>query len=213
MTYMYDILLNFTDSKRIYDFFEWDCNDEILNIKKISIFKVSKKTLLDIYNYKVKIDDNFLKKIENTAIIYKQSKRKYKYLTILSDGNKAIGICINDRGIIEFKSFLLLQEEEEACFIVNKLIDLDLKYKRLEKVKSFQFITRKEEFTRNFLLKEINELYKNNCFEKLKYLYIEYFDRKEDNIEYIYNELIKSLNNINDKHLNIYNLLKLTCKK
>ena len=116
MTYMYDILLNFTDSKRIYDFFEWDCNDEILNIKKISIFKVSKKTLLDIYNYKVKIDDNFLKKIENTAIIYKQSKRKYKYLTILSDGNKAIGICMNDIRGCWMDGRL---EEKEGCFVLR----------------------------------------------------------------------------------------------
>lgn len=213
MTYMYDILLNFTDSKRIYDFFEWDYNDVILNIKKISVFKVNKSTLSDIYNYKIKVDDDFLKKIENTAVIYKQSKRKYKYLTIFSDGNKAIGICINEKGIVEFKSCLLLEEEEEACFIAEKLTTLDFNYKKFGRVKNVEFITRKEEYTRDFLLKEINELYKKNYFEKLKYLYIEYFDRKEDDIEYIYKELLNSLNNITDKHLNIYNLLKLTCKK
>ena len=213
MTYMYDILLTFTDSKRIYDFFEWGYNDVIVNIKKISVFKVNKSTLSDIYNYKIKVDDDFLKKIENTAVIYKQSKRKYKYLTIFSDGNKAIGICINEKGIVEFKSCLLLEEEEEACFIAEKLTTLDFNYKKFGRVKNVEFITRKEEYTRDFLLKEINELYKNNYFEKLKYLYIEYFDRKEDDIEYIYKELLNSLNNITDKHLNIYNLLKLTCKK
>ena len=54
---------------------------------------------------------------------------------------------------------------------------------------------------------------KNNNIEKLKYLYIEYFDQKEENISKAYNDLIESLNSMDDKHIVLYNLLKLTCKK
>ena len=35
MTYIYDLLLNFTDDERILEFFEWNEKDEIINIKKI----------------------------------------------------------------------------------------------------------------------------------------------------------------------------------
>ncbi len=62
-------------------------------------------------------------------------------------------------------------------------------------------------------MREINSLYKNNNIEKLKYLYIEYFDQKEENISKAYNDLIESLNSMDDKHIVLYNLLKLTCKK
>ena len=53
----------------------------------------------------------------------------------------------------------------------------------------------------------------NNNIEKLKYLYIEYFDQKENNISKAYNDLIESLNSMDDKHIILYDLLKLTCKK
>lgn len=213
MNYMYDILLNFTNSKKVYEFFEWESTDVIINVKKIPIFKIAKETLWDLLNYRIKVDKSFLKKIENTSIVYKQNKKRFKHLAIFSDGSKAIGINLNDNGIVEYKSSMLLDEEEEATYIAEKLQLEKLEYQKLEKLKKEEFITRKEEEEKNFLLKEINLLYKNNDLEKLKYLYIEYFDKKEENIDNIYNKLITSLDSIDEKHEELYQLLKLTCKK
>ncbi len=213
MNYMYDILLNFTSSKKVYEFFEWESTDVIINVKKIPIFKIAKETLWDLLNYRIKVDKSFLKKIENTSIVYKQNKKRFKHLAIFSDGSKAIGINLNDNGIVEYKSSMLLDEEEEATYIAEKLQLEKLEYQKLEKLKKEEFITRKEEEEKNFLLKEINLLYKNNDLEKLKYLYIEYFDKKEENIDNIYNKLITSLDSIDEKHEELYQLLKLTCKK
>lgn len=213
MNYIYDVLLNFTNPKRVYDFFEWELNDTIINIKKVPVIKVSKEMLLDIFNYKVKVDKSFLKTIEGLAIVYKQSKKKFKYLSILSDGAKSLGVSFNDNGIVEYRSSMLLDEEEEASFIADKLSVEKIDYKKLEKYKKDTFVTRKEEEEKDFLVKEINFLYDTNDLEKLKYLYIEYFDKKEDSIEQIHKELIDSLNDIDERHNILYNLLKLTCKK
>lgn len=213
MNYIYDVLLNFNDSKRLYNFFEWDTNDNILNVKKVLVFRVSHDVLLDFIRYKVKVSKTFLKKIENTAIIYKQNKKKYTHMMILSDGMKSIGISFNDSGITEYKSNMLLEEEEEASFIASKSDFEKIEYKRLSKEHNENFTTRKELEEKEFIMKEINSLYKNNNIEKLKYLYIEYFDQKENNISKAYNDLIESLNSMDDKHIILYDLLKLTCKK
>ena len=63
------------------------------------------------------------------------------------------------------------------------------------------------------LLNKINDLYKNNDYEKLSYLYYEYFNKIENNKEEIYNNLIKSINNFNYKHNVLYNILKLSEQK
>ena len=70
-----------------------------------------------------------------------------------------------------------------------------------------------EKDIKNNLLNKINDLYKNNDYEKLSYLYYEYFNKIENNKEEIYNNLIKSINNFNYKHNVLYNILKLSEQK
>lgn len=213
MNYVYDILLNLSNNKRVYDFYEWNQNDDIVNVKKVPVIRVDSKTLLDIFNYKVKISSSFLGKLENNFSIYKNTRKKIKYLVVLSDCNKAFGISINSKGIIESKSSLLLDEEEEVLFIAEKEKIEKIDYKKIRHEEKEKFLTRKEEEEKDFLLKEINTLYKNNDIEKLKYLYIEYYNIKEENIDNIYTKLINSLESIDEKHEELYQLLKLTCKK
>lgn len=212
MSYVYDILLNFTDSKKLFDFFEWEEDDNILNIKKIPIFKVSKSMLYDLFNYKIKFNNDFLKKIDNNSSIYKQGKKYYKYLSLFTDGDKVIGVSLNNNGITEYKSSLLIDEEEDISLSMEKIEIEEINYKKLEKENRELFITRKEEEEKEFLIKEINNLYKNNNIEKLKYLYIEFFNKKEDNIDYVYKSLLNSLKDMDDRHEILYNLLKMTCK-
>jgi len=212
MSYVYDILLNFNSSKRFFDFFEWEEDDNILNIKKIPIFKVSRNMLYDLFNYKIKFSNEFLKKIEDCSSIYKQSKKNYKYLALFTDGDKVIGVSLNNNGITEYKSSLLIDEEEDISLSMEKLDVEEINYKKLEKENRELFITRKEEEEKEFLIKEINNLYKNNNIEKLKYLYIEFFNKKEDNIDSVYKALLSSLKDMDDRHEKLYNLLKMTCK-
>ena len=68
MNYIYDILLNF--NKKIYDIYEWEKNDIITHIRKIPLFIVEKKQLLEIVNNEVIFNQEKLKKIENKTEIF-----------------------------------------------------------------------------------------------------------------------------------------------
>ena len=63
MNYIYDILLNFNDM--LYDFYDWNVNDNILHIRKIPLIQISKKQLNDIKENEVEFDIEFLEKIKN----------------------------------------------------------------------------------------------------------------------------------------------------
>lgn len=213
MSFLYDILLNFSDSKKMFEFYEWEENDNLINVKKIPIIRVSTDMLLDIYNYKLRLNNDFLSRIENLASVYKQNKSVYKYLVLVSDCNKAIALDIASNGIIKNKSNLLLDEEEEALFIAEKLEVDNIEYRKLQKEQNDFFKSRREQEKKDFLLKEIKKLYKDNSYEKLRYLHFEYFDKLEEDIKKAYDELIDSLDDITDKHDILYELLKLACKK
>lgn len=213
MSFVYDILLNFSNCKKMFDFYEWEENDNLINVKKIPIIRVSSDILIDIYNYKIKFSDKFLNRIENIATVYKQYKNNYKYLVVLSDCNRAIALNISSNGMVKNKSNLLLDEEEEVLFIAEKLELDSVEYKKLQKEQYDFFKSRKQQEKKEFLLKEIRKLYDNNSYDKLKYLYFEYFDKIEDDIKKVYSELIDSFDDINDKHETLYELLKLVCKK
>jgi len=212
MDYVYDILLNISN-KKAYDFFEWNQKDEIINLKKTPIIRIETKQLIEICNYKIKFNNEFLKKIENQFLIYKPCKRKINYIVILSDTKKAIGITISNNGIIESRSCLLLDEEDDILNISEKLIIEKIEYKKISKEQDNNFLTRKEEDCKRYLLKEINTMYQNNDTDKLKYLYIEYFNEREEDKNNIYKELVSSLATIDKKHQELYQILKKIQKK
>ena len=77
-----------------------------------------------------------------------------------------------------------------------------------------RFLTRKEIKMRKYLINEIKDSYRNKNLNKLKFLYTEYFDDNESNPEVMVNSLIDSMtNDLDDKHINLYNLLCLSHKK
>ena len=107
MTYVYDIILNFTDNY-YYDFYEWNVKDNIINVKKIPLFRVDKNTLNDFINYKIKVNKSLLKQIDNKSIMNKKYKDKYIYIALLSSGEKSIGLCFEYKQQNEFRHESLL---------------------------------------------------------------------------------------------------------
>ena len=54
-------------------------------------------------------------------------------------------------------------------------------------------------------------MYKNKNYSKLKYIYLEWFNKLIDNIDEMYNNMLKSLeNSLTEKEYNIYELIKLS---
>lgn len=215
MIYIYDILLNFCDNDLLYDFYEWDKNDNIENIKRIKLVHVDKDTLNRMLEYDGTIDDNFLIKIFRTCEIYSDKKVKVMdYCALFSDGERVIAIEFDKDGNSIYKSKLLLDEEEEIALLASNLESTVINYNSKNRILTDRFFTRNEIVIRNYLIKEIEDSYKNKKYGKLKYLYQEYFDKDSSSYKNIKNELLDSVkNNIDSKHLELFNLLKLSSKK
>lgn len=215
MIYIYDILLNFCDCGDIYDFYEWNNNDEIENIKRIKLLHVDKKIFDDLLKCDVITDKDFLLKIFRTCEVYTGKKAKIlDYCSLFSDGERVIAIEFNESGRSIYKSKLLLDEEEEIAILANNLETFSLQYKVNSKVLKSRFFTRNEIVMRNYLVKEIEECYKKKNYQKLHYLYVEYYEKESSSYVKMYNDLLNSMkDSLNEKHYNIYKLLKLMCKK
>jgi len=209
MTYIYDILLNFNED--FYEFYEWEKNDKIYHIKKIPIFKVNTTFMEDLLTKKIEIDKNFLNIIINKTEVFDSKRIKnIKYSCLLTDTYKVIGALFKDGKI--YLSDLLLDEASDAISIANRCNLIDIEYNIIENKKINYFETRNEINLRNNLYNEITSIYNANDINKLEYIYFEYFNKNNIDINSIYQELINSLDNINSKHLKLYELIKL-CKK
>lgn len=211
MIYIYDILLNFNTS--LIEFFEWEENDLIKYIKKIPIYKVSDDFLYNLVNNEIKIESNFLNNIKDKTLFDNQNNN-FKYCCLFTNNKIIIGVVFNEIGNVLYLSRLLIEEEKEILTIANRLSLYNIYYEICSfNNKINDNLTRKERNIKNNLLNKINDLYKNNDYEKLSYLYYEYFNKIENNKEEIYNNLIKSINNFNYKHNVLYNILKLSEQK
>ena len=210
MIYIYDILLNFNED--FYEFYEWEKSDKIYHVKKIPIFRVSTKLIEDVINSKLEIDKSFLNLIMNKTEIFDSKRIKnIKYSCLVTDTYKVIGIMFKDSKI--YLSDLLLDEALDAISISSRCNLINLEYNIIETKNINYFETRCEKELRDNLYKEINNIYKSSDINKLKYLYFEYFNKNSIDIDLIYEDLIKSLDSINKKHLKLYELIKLCNKK
>ena len=210
MTYIYDILLNFNED--FYEFFEWEKGDNIYHFKKIPIFKVDTKFMEDLITKKITIDSKFLDLIMNKSEVYDGKRIKYfNYSCLFTDSYKVVGVNILDNNIKI--SDLLIDEAEDAIDISKRCKMIDIAYNIISNKNINYFDTRREIKIKNNLISEIKSIYKERNFDKLKYLYFEYFNKNVDDVDLIYDDLIKSLDRINDKHLKLYDLLKLCSKR
>lgn len=204
MTYIYDILLNFKDE--LYDFFDWNKTDNIIHIRKIPILKIDTKDLINIKNNNIVIDEKILEQIKNKAEIFTPKNiKKMGYMFLLSDGKYVLGVLKQGRKIK--KSSLLIDEEMDILDEIDNLEKINIDYKIIAKEYNDELKTRKQKETEKFIKKELNKI--KNEDDKLKYLYYECFNEKEENIEKI---IYKITENISDLDINkkLYNFFKLT---
>ena len=210
MTYIYDILLNFNDD--FYEFYEWEKGDNIYHIKKVPIIKVESEFIENILSKEIEISKDLLNLIMNKTEVFEGKRIKYlKYCCLFTDGYKVIGVNIVENSIK--LSDMLLDESVDALDIAKRCDFLDIAYNIVGDKNINYFDTRREIKIKNNLISEINSIYKDKNYDKLKYLYFEYFNKNIDDIDTIYNDLINSMDKINNKHYKLYELLKLCNKK
>ena len=207
MYYYYDILLNFQDDANIYEFYEWEETDEIDFVKKIPLFRVSSSTLKDVLKYKVQFTDELIKEIKNKTIL-KTSSKVLKNTFLLCDTKDAIALELNDRGEVISRSKLLLADEINLNEIMFTMKEIKLKYEKLEKYGKRKDIRQIEEI-KKLITCEINTLYESENISKLKYLYYEWFNNLNNNVDDMYEHMKEELKNNFDKNQErIYNLIR-----
>lgn len=214
MIYVYDILLNWSKDV-VYDFFEWEKTDKLTHVKRIPLLRIERGIIKDILSSKVKINENFIKKITNPAEVYNIKKiTKLPYTFLLSDTEIVLAIKCDKYGNIKLKSKLMLDEEEEILCISTRLNKIEFLYEKEKNVIHNTFLTRKESKVKAFLINEINSSYKVKNYDKIKYLYTEYFNESIKDEEKAYNKLMNTFKDeINSKHNELYDLLQLIGNK
>jgi len=154
-------------------------------------------------------------KFYRTCEVYTSKKIKIiDYCCLFSDGERVIAIEFNKDGRSIYKSKLLIDEEEEIAVLASNLEKTTFDYEIYDKVLNTRFFTRNEMLIRKYLIREVEECYENKNYNKLKFLYQEYFD--DDNVSYsnMKNNLLDSIKlTVDEKHKNLYQLLKVTNKK
>lgn len=212
MYYYYDVILNFQDDKDLYEFYEWEESDDIDFIKKIPLFKVSTKDLNDLIKYKVKFSLDFSETIKDKTIL-KAKDKTLKYAFLVSDTKNALALELDSLGNVISRSRLLLGDEINIGEIMFTMTDTKLTYTKLTKYPK-RGCLRQIDRMKKVIKKEIDTLYENKNISKLKYLYFEWFNKQNEDINIVYQEMNRSLKeNFNDNIERIYELIKHTIIK
>lgn len=207
MNFIYDILINFNDD--LFDFYEWNTDDNVTHIRKIPLFRISTETLEKFKDFNVKLDFNFLKKIENkTEKFTSRDVERISYVALFSDLNDVIALKFNERGNNIKISKLLIDECEDVLDVVNRCSETKIDFEILKKKNKNDFKTRLQIEKTNYLNKSLKKLEKNKDIEKLKYLYFECFNEKQDELSIIINELKQAIDNEKIKQT-MYDFFKL----
>ncbi len=206
MDYYYDILLNFDEY--YFKFYEWDKDDTIEDVKKIPIKHIDSNTMFDLLVNKIKVDKAFIEGIKNKTKL--KDNKVLKYACIFSDSKNALAIEFNENGESINKSSLLLEDEiniNEFMFNINLT---EIKYDILEKDIIYNEL-RQDRKIKRLIKIEIDNLYKKHNDSKLKYLYLEWFNKLEDERDIMYKQMLNKLNdNLTKKEYDIYELIKIS---
>lgn len=208
MNYVYVILSNF--NQELYDFYDWDKNDNFTHLRKVPSFRVSKKVLVDLMFKKVKIKGNLLKLIKDkTQVFTKEGVDVIEYCFIVSDSVNALGVILDEDGVVYKRSKFLVSEELEInkCLKTSKIYNVE--YNLLSSKTHYSNMTRNEEKVTNLILNEL-ELIMDST-DKIDYLYYEWFNTNKGKNKY--KKLVSSIkSSYTSKHeyiLELLNLLKI----
>ena len=192
MNYIYDIVLNLNKGN-LYEFYEWRDEDNPEFILKIPVFKVDDETFLDFKYNDIAINKKFLESLENKTETYSPNCIGIiRYACVFVNFNSAIAIEFDSEGNNYMKSTISVEEESEILDSTKNLKFTIIDYKVKGRLKKeINFITRMQLETEKYLIRKILNMKENNEISKLKYIYYELYDEKCNDVEKIYNKLLK----------------------
>ena len=210
MNYIYDITVNL-DKNNLYEFYEWNEEDNLEFILKTPIFKVDLETFLNIKRNEIIISKKILNMIENKTELYNPNCIKIiRYSCAFVCDKSSIVVEFDSEGNNYMKSNLSIEQEEEIIELSKsiKYTIIDYKVKKINKNNN-SFFTRNEKEVQLFLIKKLETIKENKEYSKLKYIFYEIFNEKIDDIDKIYNKLILVTKNMDYKYNKLNELLNL----
>ena len=205
MNFIYDIVLNF--NKEYYYFYEWNKKDNIISIKKIPLFLIDNDTFNILRNDNVIVDKAFIDIIKDKTYTY--TRCKIGIACLVSNGREALGLLFNDKGNLIKRSSLILDEEEEVLeeALENRLYNINIiKHTKIKNDGIIRSVKEKRDFLISYINREKSPI-------NLKYLYYDYFENDEDDIDCIKKSLIYEIkNNWNNKFNDFYETVKMFSK-
>ena len=207
MNYYYDLTLCFKE-KEMLKFYEWELNSDLIEIKKIPLYKVSEKSLYNFLKYDGFLDIAFIKKLKNRTVYKKNGQIKtISYAAIFTDSKFSIALELDNKGNIIKRSYLMLEDELNTIEIGYSLKKEKIIFTKL-KPRIINNVFKQEEKMKSYIKDEINRLYSKKDFNQLGYYYMEWFQEYNNDINIIYNKMIKELENTQPNRLDlIYNLV------
>ena len=189
MNYIYDLILNYNDN--FYEFYDWNINDQIYEIRKIPIFKITTEELNEIKYNNICFDNDFINKIKNKTEYFVGRTIKLMTAFLLTDGFNIISLKIDKN--LQYSS-LQIDEELDVLDEINIKYS-NIKYSVMGKKNINLYKTRLQIKQEKEIKNLLKKLFKENNAAKLKYIYYECFNKKEDNINNIISEFKSSTNN------------------
>ncbi len=208
MNYYYDVVLNFSDINML--FYEWNKFDNLELYKRVPIIQVNSKTLNDFINNNVVVDENFLEMIKDKA---KKKGDCPSYIAIFADRNGSIALEFDENGNSLYRSFLDIDDDLNISEFLYTVDIMKVSYEIKDEIK-YNDCLRMEDEIKLLIKTEINSLHKKKDFVKLKYLYMEWFNKVPYDNEKIYDYMINKLNDkVGIEEKRIYDLIKLSYNK
>lgn len=198
MNYYYDINLSFNEEPQMF----YEMKDEKI-YKKIPIIFVNSKTFKDIWLNNIEVTKDFLKKIEIDN----------KYYTLIADKNSVVACEFTNNGTLIKRSSLNIIDELNILELIYTLNITKIDYKILNKVKYRNNLVI-EDSIKEVINEEIDKLVSNNEWEKIKYLYMEWFSKVESDKDKMIKSMKSKINKeIKEEEIKIYNIIKLSYNK
>ena len=215
MKYIYDILLNWTDNIKAYEFYEWQKDDDLEHIKKMPIIRIDSICFNSISISQFIVNHEFLTIIDQkTETFTNKVGSIIEKACLFTDGNRALAIEFDKKGRSIYRSNLLLDTLEEVLDLTDNIKPIKLDYKIIATNKKQLFLTRFEQEVKQYLLHEFSKIYKSKNINKLKYLYYEWYNTTSNDFNFMFNKIKKILDmEWNNNHINFYNLIKLSYAK
>lgn len=215
MNFYYDIILNFNkENKPWYNFYEWEKDDELLYIKKIPIFRIDEKTLINLIENEGKILPSWIHNLKDKTTYKLNEKIKtVSYACIFTDTKSCIALKFSEDGTIIGKSILLLEDELNLLEIGYSLKKEKIDFTKITKAK-LNVELRQERLIKKVIKEELNKAYKEKNDNKLIYYHLEWFNDLNKDVDKIYHKMLKSLEcDLNENIIKVYYLVKLTYHK